>query len=235
MSLLSVDRHRVEFRAGGAPRAALRGVSFAIDAPAVVGVGGASGSGKSTLLRAIAGILRPQAGSVRHAGTLQYLPQDPMAMLHPTLPIGAWLRESARRHRRGEDPDALTAAALRRCGLGGRGDARPWELSGGERRRVGLARVSFASPTVLLADEPTSGLDAERHAQAYADLRAAAPVVLIVSHDLGALAAACDRLLLIHAGAITDDLGAAAVLDGTAEVSEVGRALLTAAGWRPTR
>jgi len=217
---------QVTFRGGLFGRAAhpaLRGIDLQVRAGERVAVIGESGSGKTTLARVGLGLLRPSAGSVVLLGEdrtrasratwrglrsrAQLLFQDPGAMLNPAFAIGALLRESARLHRPGEDAGALVAEILGAVGLQGRERARPHELSGGERRRAGLARVLLARPALLVADEPTAGLDASLKADLLdLMLTRAGPdcAVVVITHDLPLALAACERVVVLHDGCLVD-------------------------------
>lgn len=184
---------------------------------------GASGSGKSTLLRVGLGLERRQSGVVRFRGSdtsdwsgarwqrarseIQLLLQDPMAMLHPTLPIGYLVEESARLHRPHAPAARVAREALVHVGLADRWWATPSELSGGERRRASLARVLVAQPALLCVDEPTNGIDAARRPAVVRRLLDAIPVdgaLVMVSHDVELLRWACQRFIVLDAGRIVD-------------------------------
>ncbi len=191
----------------------------------VVGLIGESGSGKTTLARAAAGLLSPTAGTVTLLGTeltpgtplrplrrqMQVLFQSADAHLNPGMTLATMLRHSARLHRPDEPPDEIAAAALAQVGLGDRGAAYPRHLSGGERRRVGLARVLIARPRLLISDEPTTGLDAGKRADLLELLLSSAESHLIISHDLKLIAYAADRIAVMLAGRIIEVLPAAAL------------------------
>jgi len=186
---------------------------------------GPSGAGKTTLVNAIGGLIRPDAGELKLFGestldwsrgqwrtarrSLQILFQDPIAMLNPGLTIGALLYESCAIHRTGEDAHALTNQILEQVELAGRIHAFPRELSGGEQRRAGLARVLLARPRLLIVDEPTAGLDPSLKAELvemffrHIDSNTA---VLLISHDLPVVAWACQRILVMDEGRIVDQL-----------------------------
>ena len=120
-------------------------------------------------------------------------------------------------------------------GLSARLHASPAELSGGERRRLGLGRVLLASPRLIVADEPTAGLDAHRKAELLdlllAGRGASGRAVLLISHDLPLVAWACDRLLVMVQGRIVEDFPAHAL--GQLPHHPFTAAALRAAG-RPT-
>jgi len=215
-----------------------------------VGLIGESGSGKSTLASVALGMTQPESGSVtllgedttdwnarrwrrarRHA---QLLVQEVGAMVHPTIPVGLLLRESARLHQ--PDVDATEAArrALGDVGLSGRESAVASELSGGELRRVGLARVLLARPRLLIADEPTAGLDAARKADLVELLLSRMGpdcAVVLVSHDLPLVLWATDRVVVLSDGMIVDSF-TPDELDSDAPRHERTLALIGAAGLR---
>ena len=191
----------------------------------VVGLIGESGSGKTTLARAAAGLLTPTAGTVRLFETtlttrtplrplrrqMQVLFQSADAHLNPGMTLSSMLRHSARLHQPDALPGEVADAALERVGLGGRGAASPRHLSGGERRRFGLARVLIAQPRLLISDEPTTGLDAAKRADLLELLLSSAESHLIISHDLKLIAYAADRIAVMLAGRIIEVLPAAAL------------------------
>jgi len=149
---------------------------------------GASGVGKSTLLRLIAGLVRPERGSVHCsdgrplAGRLAWMGQRddllPWLSARDNVVLGARLR--------GEPPDLGRAdALLERVGLARLADQRPATLSGGERQRVALARTLMEDRPVVLMDEPFSALDAITRArlQSLAAALLRGRTVLLVTHD----------------------------------------------------
>ncbi|MEO0600551.1 MAG: ATP-binding cassette domain-containing protein [Myxococcota bacterium] len=197
-------------------------VSLSVGAGERVAIVGPSGSGKSTLVRIGLGLVPFTSGTIRLFGEAtagwgrarwrearrraQLLVQNPRAMLHPEVPVGALLTESAELHRH-DDPAAAAERALAEVGLAGRGGALPRQLSGGEQRRVGLARVLLARPDLLVVDEPTAGLDAAVKRDmldlilARATERAA---VVMVTHDLRTVARVCDRVVVVASGRVVD-------------------------------
>lgn len=201
----------------------LHGVDLCVEYGEVVGLIGESGCGKTTLVRTALGLLPYRAGRVEVLGqdlaTLgrrqlrdlrshaQLLFQDPAAMLNPGLTVDQHLMESARLHRPDQAPEHVVAKVVRQVGLEHRQGAMPRQLSGGERRRVGLARVLVADPKLLVADEPTAGLDAALKADLVELLlsgRGPERAFLLVSHDLPLMAYFCDRLVVMHGGHVVD-------------------------------
>jgi putative hydroxymethylpyrimidine transport system ATP-binding protein len=149
---------------------------------------GQSGVGKSTLLRLIAGLLRPERGTIRCsdgrplAGRLAWMGQRddllPWLSARDNVVLGARLR--------GEAPDLAGAdQLLERVGLGRQRDQLPATLSGGERQRAALARTLMEDRPVVLMDEPFSALDAITRArlQSLAAALLAGRTVLLVTHD----------------------------------------------------
>ena len=229
--------------------AALAGASFAVRPGERVALIGASGSGKSTLVRCGLGLVPVDAGRVTVLGRdatrfrardwravrheVQLLFQDPRAMLHPELPIDVVVQESVALHRPAEDPVRTAAALLDAVGLAHRSGALPRELSGGERRRAGIARVMAARPRLLVADEPTAGLDAVLKPRIMERLlEAAGPscAVVIVTHDVAAVGAWCERFVVMHQGRVVDAFAAADLAGGWTPTAPCTISLLAAAG-----
>lgn len=219
------------------PITAVDDVSLAIAPGECVAIEGRSGSGKSTLLALLAGLCRPSSGEVWFAGRpwrdrsaaetsglrssgIGLVLQD--AALLPGLRaidnvlLPAVLAGSGR-----AAAAARAAELLRLVGLGDRWDAHPAELSGGQQRRVALARALAAKPRVILADEPTGDLDAlaAREIAALLDrLRAdRSTAIVVVTHD-PALAAIADRRLWMDRGGCSPAVTGAAIGAGAAAI-----------------
>ncbi len=150
---------------------------------------GGNGAGKSTLLSLLAGLKKPQHGSVTLHGRAAYLPQDPQML---------FLRESLREDlcEVSEDIEQVVCA----CRLESLLDRHPYDLSGGEQQRAALAKVLLAKPEILLLDEPTKGMDAASKRELAAILDALLQEgmsVILVSHDVEFCAefADCCRML----------------------------------------
>jgi phospholipid/cholesterol/gamma-HCH transport system ATP-binding protein len=184
----------------------------------ILGVVGGSGTGKSVLLRSIAGLQKPAAGSVRMLGTdMESASEAELNRLADRVGVmfqdGALfssltVRENVEvplRNVEGLDPATREALARLKISLSGlpwlAGDKYPSELSGGMRKRAGLARALALDPDIVFLDEPTAGLD-PIGAAAFDDLilnlsRTLGLTVFLVTHDLDTLYATCDRIAVL--------------------------------------
>jgi putative ABC transport system ATP-binding protein len=230
------DLHR-DYRMGGEPVHAVRGVSIDIDEREFLAIVGPSGCGKSTLLNLLGGIDRPNAGSVsirgdrvdamrdaaltrfrlEHLGFVFqrfYLLPALTALENVELPMAeAGLAKPKRR--------ARAAELLDYVGLRARMRHRPAQLSGGEQQRVAIARALANKPLLLLADEPTGELDAATGAEMIGllnRLNQDGTTILVVTHDED-LARAARRVVHMRDGAIVDDR----VRDGVGDISDTFR------------
>ena len=206
---------------------ALDGVSLAVSPGETVGLVGESGCGKSTLGKTVAGIHAPTAGEIRFAGReigrlaprerravareLQYVYQDPGASLDPRWKIRASLHEPLKIHTTlsRAERQAQVEAILRAVGLpDAHLDLYPHELSGGQQRRVGLARILTLRPRMVILDEPTSGLDVSVQASVLKLFRALqaefALTYLFISHDLAVVRVMCQRVAVMYLGRIVE-------------------------------
>jgi ABC-2 type transport system ATP-binding protein len=138
-------------------REALRGVSLAADAGELVAIIGPNGAGKTTLLSILAGIQKPDEGSVSKAPSeIGWVPQQ--AALYGKLTVAENLRLFARLEKR-PDPEAVVKQMLAQTGLAERAHDQVSTLSGGNRQRVNIAIGLLSEPQVLLLDEPSASLD----------------------------------------------------------------------------
>ncbi|MGZ3274488.1 MAG: ABC transporter ATP-binding protein [Caulobacteraceae bacterium] len=184
----------------------LNGVDLDIRRGEFVALLGRSGSGKSTLLRAVAGLDHEAEGEG------QIVRPDKVAVAFQDARLLPWKRAldnvvlgmaGADRRRRGLE-------ALAEVELGGRDQAWPHELSGGEQQRVALARALIRGPELLLADEPFGALDAltriRMHALVRRLSRLHAPAVLLVTHDVDEAIALADRAIVLEDGRLAGDV-----------------------------
>lgn len=200
-------------------------VSLEIGAEELIALHGQSGCGKSTLINLMAGLDQPTSGSVRFDGRLSPTPEEWTALrasrigivfqdfnLLPTLTaaenVEAAMFGSVRSARERRD---RARARLADVGIADCADRLPPQLSGGERRRVALARGLANKPAILLADEPTSNLDTASGAQVtelMLSLHARGGMsMVIVTHDSG-LIARCPRRIAMLDGRIVEDVRA---------------------------
>ena len=202
---------RVTCRYGREP--VLLDVAMVVDEGDFVGVVGPSGSGKSTLLKAIAGSIRPIAGTIarRKGLTIGYVPQVetvnwyfPVTVREAVMMArsGDRLLPWASRTERREADDVLD-----RLGLGGLGNRHIRELSGGQQQRVFVARALLGRPKLLLLDEPTSGVDVRtRHDVMHLihDLHHEGLAIVLTTHDLNGVAAHLPRLICLNREVIAE-------------------------------
>lgn len=205
---------------GGPP--VLEHVELRVEAGEIVALLGGSGSGKSTLLRAFTGLLRPEAGELRLFG-------EPLYALPPAARRGllrrtgtAFQQDALFGSMSVEDNVALplreltelpepviremVAMRLAAVGLPDLGARPPASLSGGQRKRVALARASILDPELVFIDEPSAGLDPIAAAAIDATLlalRATLGITLVVvTHELESIRAIADRAVMLGRGAV---------------------------------
>lgn len=182
---------------------------------------GANGSGKTTLLKVVLGLLKPTSGRVSLFGgpateprareRIGYVPQR--AVISSRLPatvLEVVLAGRAAKRRFGgfaRDEREQAVRALERVGLAEFARRRIGELSGGQQQRVLIARALASDPELLILDEPTAGVDRDsqiRFAQVLRALNQEGVAIVIVAHDLGAVAGDVKRVLAVHQGHIDE-------------------------------
>jgi ABC-2 type transport system ATP-binding protein len=165
-------------------RLALREVSLAAAGGELIAVIGPNGAGKTTLLSILAGIRRPDAGSLQIEGEVGWVPQG--AALYRRLTVGENLRLFAHLEQVA-DPEAEVERMLEQTRLGDRRDDQVGTLSGGNQQRVNIAVGLLSSPSVLLLDEPSTGLDPRQRERLWVfvlDLVAEGTTVIYTTHNL---------------------------------------------------
>ncbi|RVT86658.1 ABC transporter ATP-binding protein [Rhodobacteraceae bacterium CCMM004] len=233
-TVLSVRDLSVRLPRDGTDIQAVRNVSFDLRQGEMLGIAGESGSGKSMTLMAILGLLprraHREAESIHFAGQridtlgpaamrslmatgIATIFQDPMTCLNPVMTVGSLLEEvylthfgGARRVARDRAVDMLERVGIPEARK--RLNQYPHELSGGLRQRVMIAMALICEPKVLFADEPTTALDVTVQ-KGILDLilelrRDIGLAVVFVSHDLGVIYNACDRVAVMYGGEIVE-------------------------------
>ncbi len=203
---------------GGQP--VLRGLTLHVQPGEAVAILGPSGCGKTVFLRHVVGLLAPDRGEVRLDGeAVHRLPPPRLrevraqigmvfqgAALFDSLTVGENVAFPLRRHRRLPESRVkeIVAEKLNLVGMGGTEDKMPAELSGGMRKRVGIARALVLDPRIVLYDEPTAGLDpvtARAVDRLMASLRAQTrTTTVLVTHDLLTAFAVADRIAVMESG-----------------------------------
>ena len=237
--VLDVRDLEVTFPGAHGPIRPVRGVSFAVRRGEAVGVVGESGSGKSLTALAVSRLVadpgRVEATRLELLGTdlrardskvqrrllgtsLAMVFQDPMTSFNPTRRIGGQLAEVSRFHH-GLGRKAALARAVDRLGAvrisepERRAHQYPHEFSGGMRQRAMIGLGLMGTPALIVADEPTTALDVTVQQQVLdllASIRETDEVALVlISHDVTVVGEVCDRVLVMYAGRIVEDLPAA--------------------------
>jgi oligopeptide/dipeptide ABC transporter ATP-binding protein len=230
--VLSVRDLHVWYGTEGHPVRAVDGISFEIKPGETLGLVGESGCGKSTLGRGVLGLLPESAavhGEVDYNGRdlvamppkelrdmrgpeLGLIFQEPMTRLDPLVSIEQHFMETLRAHEPELDKDEMRRRSLEAlAGMGippTRFKQYPHEFSGGMRQRIMIALALVLRPKLVVADEPTTALDVIVEAQILgilADLRKNFDTaLLLITHNLGIVAEACDRLAVMYAGRIVE-------------------------------
>ena len=204
-------------------RVVLNDVSLTIKRGASIGLVGESGSGKTTLLRLLLGLIKPTSGTITLEGTpvdpgngafmrsyrrqVQAVFQDPYSSLDPRQNVLSIVSEPLRSLKIAGDHRQMVSDALAAVGLERTILARyPHEFSGGQRQRIAIARAIVAGPTLLLADEAVSALDLSTRIRIVELLKRLSEqmTLVLVSHDLGVVAALCEEIVILEHGKIVE-------------------------------
>jgi len=245
-ALLDVRALTVTLPTRRGPITPVRGIDLTLARGEAVGIVGESGSGKSLTALAISRLIeypgivaaarldflgRDLRGDI--SGDLRKLMgtsmavvfQDPMSSLNPAMKVGRQLSEIAEVHQGASRRSAAARAvdrlrAVRIPAAQRRARQYPYEFSGGMRQRAMIAMGLMGTPALLIADEPTTALDVtvqrdvlELIAKVRADENSA---LLLISHDIAVVAGVCDRVLVMYAGKIVEDLPVGQLLSGPA-------------------
>lgn len=235
--LVEVENLRVAFATPSGPSEAVRGVSFTLGREKL-GIVGESGSGKSLIARSILRLLpggaRPSADRLAFDGIdvlraserrmrairgkrAGLILQDPKYSLNPVMTVGDQIAEAHRAHKGGTRRQAHAAAVdllaqVRIRDPARVADAYPHELSGGMGQRAMIAMMLAPDPELLIADEPTSALDATVQAEILRLMEnlvaTRGMALLLISHDLPLVGHFCDRVIVMYAGRVVEELRA---------------------------
>ncbi|MEI4484594.1 ABC transporter ATP-binding protein [Frigidibacter sp. MR17.14] len=237
MTLLTVDDLRIAFPSRQGPVEVVRGVSFTLGRERL-GIVGESGSGKSQTGRAILGLTPPpgkasaktltfdgidlkkatprQWRSLR-GGRMSMVMQDPKYSLNPVMTIGKQIMEALKFHGRlsGAEKKRRAIAMLEAVQIRDPDrvfNAYPHELSGGMGQRAMIAMMLVTEPDLLIADEPTSALDVTVQVEVLRILDRLVTErgmgLIFISHDLRLVSSFCDRVLVMYAGRVVEELKA---------------------------
>ncbi|WP_018236475.1 ABC transporter ATP-binding protein [Ensifer sp. BR816] len=236
-ALLTVEDLRVRFPTRTGVVEAVRGVSFTLGRERL-GIVGESGSGKSQTGRAIMGLTPPHADASAkqlafdgidlisappklrrdlRGKRIAMILQDPKYSLNPVMSIGRQIVETLRRHERVSRAEARERALDMLAAVQIRDPARvfdlyPHEVSGGMGQRAMIAMMLVAGPELLIADEPTSALDVTVQLEVLSILDKLVAErgmgLIFVSHDLRLVSSFCDRVLVMYAGRIVEEIAA---------------------------
>ncbi len=208
---------------------AIRDVSFTVEPGEILGVAGLSGSGKTTLLRCMLQLTKPDGGSVHFKNQdltqlndeelrrqvrpfLRKVYQHPESVLNPGLTVRKIVEQPVLLYEKGMDLMDRTNRVnqlLTEVGLPVEyEDKYPHQLSGGEKRRLALARAIATNPEVLIADEPFAGLDKAlqyRMLNLLIGLKNMKELTMVmVSHDIDVIKHVCDRIIILKDGKLAD-------------------------------
>ena len=181
-------------------RQVVRDLTLEIRRGEITALVGGNGSGKTTTLRLLAGLIQPQCGFVTKKAKTAMLPQEPRSLFTKNT-----LRDELAGISGDEDKLAET---IHICGLGGLLDRHPYDLSGGETQRAGIAMLLLTGADILLLDEPTKGTDAgfrDEFGRLLGRLADEGKAILIVSHDLEFCAETADRCAMLFDGGIVSE------------------------------
>ena len=250
-NILEIKNLVVEYLASETVVHAVNGVSLTVKKGETIGLVGETGAGKTTIARAVMRILQEPPAKLRE-GEILYdgkdllgIPekemrkirgnkiamifQDPMTALNPIDKVGAQIAEAIQLHNKVTKAEAKTRATemLEMVGIPGeRYNDYPNQFSGGMKQRVVIAMALACNPELLIADEPTTALDVTVQAQVLDMMESLkkrlGTSVIMITHDLGIVAEACDSVAVIYAGEIVEYGGADAIFDNPKHPYTIG-------------
>ncbi|MBM3285137.1 MAG: ABC transporter ATP-binding protein [Candidatus Aminicenantes bacterium] len=206
------------------PKKVLQDVNLTVEKGETMVVIGQSGSGKSVLLKTLIGLLKPDAGEIFIDGEeISRLKEDALqritrkfgllfqsAALFDSMTVAENVRFGLERHTScpGEEVERMVAESLARVGLSGVENLMPHQLSGGMKKRVGLARAIAYQPEIMLYDEPSTGIDPIR-ADAINELINKLKIEMgvtsvVITHDMASSYKVADRIAMLHEGRIIE-------------------------------
>ncbi len=210
---LTVDNATVTYNNG---HTAIYDASFSITGGTICALVGINGSGKSTLFKTIMGLIKPSKGTVTlnnqpiqqalKQNMIAYVPQTEEVdwnfpvLVSDVVMMGRYGKMGFFRIPSKQDHEVVEAC-LERVGLSGLGHRQIGELSGGQKKRVFLARAMAQEGTVLLLDEPFTGVDVKTEnaiIELLRNLRKEGHLVLVSTHNLGSVPEFCDHVILIN-------------------------------------
>ncbi|MFQ5596224.1 MAG: amino acid ABC transporter ATP-binding protein [Anaerolineae bacterium] len=202
---------------------ALRNVSAHVDQGEVLVVIGPSGSGKSTLLRCVNGLEKADSGRIvidgvditDHRTNINEVRAEVGMVFqlfnlfpHLTTLQNVTLAQKVVRKRRKEEAQEIALELLAKVGIPEKADNYPSQLSGGQQQRVAIARALAMNPKIMLFDEPTSALDPEMITEVLdvmLDLAREGMTMMVVSHEMGFVRAAADRIMFMDEGQVVEE------------------------------
>ena len=231
--LLSVNNLAIDFKTAGGIHKALHNVSFGVKRGEIFGIVGETGCGKTITGLSILRLL-PKSATIRgvimfegrnlidlsesemntiRGGRISMIFQDPTSSLNPVFTVGEQIRRVVRQHLK-LDKKAAQIQAEESLDAVGLPDVKramtsyPHQLSGGQQQRVMIAMALACRPSLLIADEPTTALDVTIQAQILKLLRDLQKKfdlsIVLITHNLGVVAQACDRMAVLYAGSVAE-------------------------------
>ena len=236
-NVVKVFKHRGWFPGAASvrPVIAVNGISMMLEKGGSLGIIGESGSGKTTLARMLLGLVLPTSGLIQiESGqndprqqaqwmrrNCRMIFQSLDAALNPGMTVRQIVEEPLRVHtsQSKRDRSAIVHRVLEEVHLPAAIlDEYPYALSGGEKRRISIARILSLPPQLLIADEPVSSLDVSIRGRILMMLdrirRELHTTLVVISHDLAVVEQICDRAAIMHKGSIVEECSAAALARG---------------------